>query len=130
RYEFYGGPLNTGAAKDALLQLGSGSTLAQQLVGAKLVKPTGSGDQQLFGSDKKDVAVRVGASYDLFGSGKTVLRGAFGTFYDRPFDNLWENVRNNDLILPLLALPPGRTNYLAPISSVLATFQGRRLDSN
>ena len=29
--------------------------------------------------------MRVGASYDLFGTGRTLLRGAFGTFYDRPF---------------------------------------------
>ncbi len=97
RYEFYGGPLNTGPTKDALVQLGSGSTLAQQLTGATVVQPSGSGDQQLFGSDKGDFAVRLGASYDLFGSGRTLLRGAFGTFYDRPFDNLWENVRNNNL---------------------------------
>jgi len=130
RYEFYGGPLNTGSGKDTLVQLGSGSTLAQQLVGATLAAPSGSGSQQLFGSDKGDVAVRVGAAYDLFGSGKTLLRGAFGTFYDRPFDNLWENVRNNDLILPLLPLPAGRTNYLSPVSSVLASFQGQSLNSD
>ncbi len=72
----------------------------------------------------------MGAAYDLFGSGRTLLRGAFGTFYDRPFDNLWENVRNNDLILPLLPLPAGQTNYLAPISSVLASFQGQALNSD
>ena len=29
RYEFYGGPQNTGSAKDTLVQLGSGSTLAR-----------------------------------------------------------------------------------------------------
>jgi hypothetical protein len=129
RYEFYGGPRNTGSAKDALVQLGPGSTLAQELSGA-VMKSSSSGDQQLFGSDKKNFAVRAGASYDLFGSGKTLLRGAFGTFYDRPFDNLWENTRSNNLILPLVTLPPGRTNYLAPISSVLATFQGQSLGSD
>ena len=130
RYEYYGGPRNTGSVKDALVQLGAGSTLAQQLVGASVVKPPGSGDQQLFGSDKTDFAVRVGASYDLFGTGRTLLRGAYGIFYDRPFDNLWQNLRNNNLILPLLKLPSGRTNYLVPVSTVLATFQGQSIDSN
>jgi carboxypeptidase family protein/TonB-dependent receptor-like protein len=129
RYEFYGGPQNVGSVKDTLVQLGPGSTLAQQLVGATLNTPT-SGNQQLFGSDDKDFAVRVGASYDLFGSGRTLLRGGYGIFYDRPFDNLWENLRNNDFILPLLALPPGKTNYLAPISSELATFQGQTLGND
>jgi Carboxypeptidase regulatory-like domain/TonB-dependent Receptor Plug Domain len=128
RYEFYGGPENTGSAKDTLVQLGSGSTLAQQLVGASLVSPGNPGDQQIFGSSN-DFEVRAGAAYDLFGTGRTLLRGGFGTFYDRPFDNLWENVRDNNLILPVLQLPAGQTNFLAPISSVLQTFQGQTLAS-
>jgi hypothetical protein len=126
RYEFYGGPRNTGATKDALVELGSGSTLAQQLVGASLAQPGGPGDQQIFRSSD-DFEVRAGSAYDLFGTGRTLLRGGFGTFYDRPFDNLWENVRDNNLILPTLKLPPGTTNFLAPVSSVLETFQGQQL---
>ncbi|HTR36327.1 MAG TPA: TonB-dependent receptor [Bryobacteraceae bacterium] len=125
RDEFYGGPQNTGSAKDALVRLGAGSNLAAQLPGATLT----ASQSRIFGSSN-DVAVRVGVSYDLFGTGRTLLRGAYGTFYDRPFDNLWENVRNNNLILPLLALPAGRTNYLAPVASTLGTFQGQGLASN
>jgi hypothetical protein len=128
RYEFYGGPENTGPAKDALIQLGTGSTLAQQLAGASLTEPSGSGNEQLFKSSN-DFEVRLGAAYDLFGTGRTLLRGGFGTFYDRPFDNLWENVRNNNLILPVLPLPAGPTNFLAPVSSVLQSFQGQTLAS-
>ncbi len=128
RYEFYGGPQNTGPAKDALIQLGSGTGLAQELVGASLPPPSGSGDQQLFHSSNV-FEVRAGAAYDLFGTGRTLLRGSFGTFSDRPFDNLWENVRNNNLILPLVKLPPGSVNVLAPVSSILATFQSQTLAS-
>jgi hypothetical protein len=128
RYEFYGGPQNIGVAKDTLVQLGSGSTLAQQLVGASLVSPASSGNEQLFRSSN-DFEVRAGAAYDLFGTGRTLLRGGFGTFYDRPFDNLWENVRDNNLILPVLQLPAGQTNFLAPVSSVLQTFQGQTVAS-
>ncbi len=128
RYEFYGGPENTGSTKDALIQLGPGSTLAQQLVGASLALPGSSGNEQIFRSSN-DFEIRAGSAYDLFGTGRTLLRGGFGTFYDRPFDNLWENVRNNNLILPTIQLPPGQTNFLAPVSSVLQTFQAQTLAS-
>jgi hypothetical protein len=91
------------------------------------VEPSGSGNQQLFGSSN-DFEVRAGAAYDLFGNGRTLLRGGFGTFYDRPFDNLWENVRSNNLILPVIP-ESGPVNILAPVSSVLATLPGRTLAS-
>lgn len=117
RYENYGAPSNVGPNKDTLLQLGSGSTLAQQLAGAALVTPT-SGTEQLFGVDNLDIAIRVGASYDLFGTGHTLLRGGFGTFYERPFDNLWQDLRSNDYTLASFSIP-GTFNYLAPIPTVL-----------
>lgn len=130
RYEYYGGPENVGPAKDDLIQLGAGSTLAQQLVGATISLPSSTGNEQLFAADTGDFAVRAGASYDIFGTGRTLLRGGFGTFYDRPFDNLWENERDNNLILPLLSLPPGQTNYLAPVTKELASFQGQTFASD
>ena len=117
RYENYGSPRNVGPNKDALLQLGTGSTMNEQLAGANLVTPT-SGSEQLFGTDNLDIAVRVGASYDLLGNGRTLLRGAFGTFYDRPFDNLWQDLRSNDYVLTQFGIP-GSFNYLNPVASVL-----------
>ena len=40
-------------------------------------------------------AARFGFSYALDQRAKTVLRGGSGTFYDRSFDNLWENLALN-----------------------------------
>ena len=123
RYELFGAPTNNGSTKDLLVALGTGSSLAQQITGATL--KSGS---QIFGTDKNDWAVRAGASYDLFGNARTLLRGGYGMFYDRPFDNLWENVRNNNLVLPLVTLS-GKTDFLGPIENQLASLNGRTLGS-
>ncbi|HXG83982.1 MAG TPA: TonB-dependent receptor, partial [Pyrinomonadaceae bacterium] len=42
------------------------------------------GVQQGFPRDKNNFAPRFGFAYDLFGDGKTVVRGALGLFYDHP----------------------------------------------
>ena len=78
-----------------------------------------SGDQQLFGADTTNFAVCLGAAYDLTGAATIVVRVAYGVSYDRPFDNLWQNLRNNDIrVLSAVQFnPTGRGfNYLAPLS--------------
>jgi hypothetical protein len=42
------------------------------------------GVQQGFPRDTNNIAPRFGFAYDIFGDGKTVIRGAIGLFYDHP----------------------------------------------
>jgi hypothetical protein len=121
RYENYGSPENTGAVKDAVIQLGQGTGFPQELATAKFVFP-GSGDQKLFQTDNHDWAPRVGASWDVWGNGRTLLRGSSGLFYDRPFDNLWQEVRVNNQTLSLFRLTATSTNFLAAVPSVLPGY--------
>ncbi len=129
RYELYGAPYNRGAQKDALITLGSGNNLTQTLAGATLSIPTGGGNQQIFGADNKDFAPRFGFSYDPLGKGTTLVRGGFGLFYDRPFDNIWQNVRENNVVIPEYSVSSG-FNYLQPVSTALATLGKQASVSN
>jgi hypothetical protein len=111
RYEYSGAPVNVGAVKDALVSLGTGNSLAQKLMQAYVAYPP-SGNENLY-STAHNWAPRVGFSYALNGSGSAVLRGAYGIFYDRPFDNLWQNLANNNVVIGNGSLQGRTLNYLA-----------------
>jgi hypothetical protein len=103
RYDYFGVPVNVGATKDAAVQFGSGLDIESRITNATLVP--GTGNQGLYAANHKNLAGRFGFSYALGGGEKTVLRGGYGIFYDRSFDNLWE-----DLALNNVALDPGVFN--------------------
>lgn len=124
RYDNFGGPVSIGAAHDPVVDLSQGVTAAQLV-------PATSNDP-LYPGGNKSLAPRMGFSYDLLPRFGTLLRGGFGIFYDRIFDNLWLNARNNSFSFSGVGFPvntTGNYNYLAPISSVLPTYNGQPIDT-
>ena len=51
--------------------------------------------RQLYKDSWALIEPRVGFAYDLTGDGKTALRGGYGIFHDRIFDNVFGNSRSN-----------------------------------
>lgn len=115
RWEYYGIQHNSDAALDSNFYLGASSGLPPQIAGG-----TVSAGRQLWKPDWRDFAPRLGLAYDLFGDGRTVLRGGYGIAYDRPFGNLTYNVIQNPpnyAVLSILGAIPIQTGNSLPASS-------------
>ena len=100
RYESFGTPANNGPVKDMLLTLGAGSSLPERLRTADFAALP-PGDQSLYsrtGITGPAVSDLCGEPPDAAVRSWCVAHTA--SSIDRPYDNLFENVRNNDF-------PPG-----------------------
>ncbi len=89
RYQFNGVPWETDGNLSNLYVPANGvAPFTFQLAGP------GSG-RLLYDNDYSNIEPRVGFAWDPFNTGKTAVRGAFGTFHDRIFGNLFGNARGN-----------------------------------
>ena len=91
RYEYFSPPANVGNIEDSVLQLGGGPSMPARIQNIEV-----AAGQRIYASDWKNFAPRAGFAYQMDKAGTLVLRGSYGIFYDRPFDNLWLNVSLND----------------------------------
>jgi hypothetical protein len=92
RYEFNGVPFE----RDGNFAnfFGNGQTVTPpQGFEFTLVGP-GTG-RQLYSDSWDLVEPRIGFAWDPKGDGRTAIRGGFGTFHDRIFDNLFGNAKSN-----------------------------------
>jgi hypothetical protein len=72
-------------------------------------------------SSLKDFAPRAGFSWDIFGSGTMVLRGAYGIYYDRPIGGLTRFIDKNGYgFSQTVTTNPNKTGTDVRFSSALA----------
>ena len=117
RYDRFGPPTYASGARDWAVEFGAGSTFDERLAHAYLTPPPAA-PQSLFAADSHNLEPRAGFAYEVSPSGHTLLRGGLGIFYDRLFDNLWLNARNNSFVFP----SPVAISSFLPVSAALAYY--------
>lgn len=118
RYEFQGVPRIDGPANDVFFRLGSGPDWSARFRDARNV-PSTSG-QLLYNASRSLVAPRIGVTVRVTPSGSTLVRAAWGLYYDRLFDNLSQNLQNNSFVLSSAFIT---TPTIAPIDNILPVLQ-------
>jgi hypothetical protein len=115
RWEYYGVQHNKNPKKDSNFFLGTGSTMEDQIASGMVKIAPNSPYNGLWDKDLNNFAPRVGLAWDLFGNGKTSLRGGYGLSYERNFGNVTFNVIQNPPNYATVAITPADLGGNLPI---------------
>lgn len=104
RYEYYGVQHNKNPELDSNFYFGSGATQQERIRNGRVQVAGNSPVGGLWKPDRNNFAPRLGFAWDIFGDGKTSVRGGYGLAYERNFGNVTFNLIQNPPAYAVLSL--------------------------
>jgi outer membrane receptor protein involved in Fe transport len=111
RWEYYGVQHNNNSSLDSNFYPGTGGITSPAGIAAGVVETVPNSPNKTLWNPQWGFAPRLGFAWDIFGDGKTSLRGGYGIGYERNFGNVTYNIIQNPPNYAVLGIVAGTAGF-------------------